>query len=187
LNLLFVGLDWARKGGDIAVAALDQLLAQNLDARLTVVGRCPERHATHPAIRHVGFLNKAKPRDRARLTKLYSEAHLLVLPSRGDCTPMVVAEAMAHGTPVLATDTGGIAEQIGGAGGRVLAQYSTPGQWAEAITQMTRNRDQYAFASDAAFDRANAVFNWDHWASEIATLAQSACEAARRPRIAAAS
>ncbi|CAN0604503.1 unnamed protein product, partial [Ectocarpus sp. 12 AP-2014] len=90
LNLLFVGLDWARKGGDIAVAALDRLRAAGVDAHLTVVGRCPEKYKRHSAITVAGFLNKNRPRDAAKLNQLYTQAHLLLLPSRGDCTPMVL-------------------------------------------------------------------------------------------------
>jgi glycosyltransferase involved in cell wall biosynthesis len=186
INLLFVGLDWARKGGDVAVAALDQILASGREADLTIVGRCPERHRRHPNIRNVGFLNKARARDRACLVRLYREAHLLVLPSRGDCTPMVVAEAMAHGSPVLATDTGGIAAQIGGPGaGRVLPVHAPPSLWAETILELTADRDAYAMMAETAFDRAFDVFNWHEWADQIAGLARQAIQADAPAAIAA--
>ncbi len=171
LNLLFVGLDWARKGGDVAVAALNRLNADRPRATLNVVGRCPTRYRDHPEIVATGFVNKSSARGRARLSALYRDAHLLVLPSRGDCTPMVVAEAMAHGTPVLATDTGGIAEQVGGGGaGRVLPPCTPPEDWAEAILSMTADRDGYKMASDAAFDRAHGLFSWDSWAAAVGTV-----------------
>lgn len=173
LKLLFIGLDWARKGGDIAVATLDQLNADGCPAELTIVGRCPERHRHHPAIVNAGFLNKTKAKNRTRLSALYRDAHLLLLPSRGDCTPMVIAEAMAHGTPVLATDTGGVAEQIGrGGAGRVLPPMASPQEWATAACNMTRDRDGYELMSDAAFDRSRTLFSWDQWASSIYSLIQ---------------
>ncbi len=167
LNLLFVGLDWERKGGDVAVMALKQLRDAGRDAQLTVVGRCPERHRADPAITDMGFLTKNRPRDARRLAALYKAAHLLLLPTRADCTPMVVAEAMAHGTPVLATDTGGIAEQIGDAAGRVLPPFSEPTEWARAILQMTGDEDRYRFLSDAAFERAETHLSWSRWAAGI--------------------
>lgn len=168
VQLLFVGIDWARKGGDIAVEALKRLIAAGQPATLTIVGACPERHREHPAIHHVGHLSKSNAKDRAQLQALYRAAHLLLLPSRGDCTPMVIPEAMAYGTPVLATDTGGIAEQIGGAGaGRVLPPMTPPDDWATAIQEMTSGSDSYAFRSDAAFDRRQAVFCWDRWADGV--------------------
>ena len=168
LNLLFVGLDWTRKGGDVAVAALDRLRADGVDAHLTVVGRCPARHRDHSALTYAGFLNKNQPRDAAKLARLYQEAHLLLLPSRGDCTPIVVAEAMAHGTPVLATEVGGIPAQIGGTGaGRILPLYSDPALWADTIRNMTQDSDTYGFLSDAAFERSRTHFSWTAWAQGI--------------------
>lgn len=193
LELLFVGLDWTRKGGDIAVAALDSLATRGQRARLTIVGRAPEHLRTRDDIRITGFLNKNRPRDLARLTALYREAHLLLLPSRADCTPMVVAEAMAHATPVIATDTGGIAALIGGGGaGRVLPPFAPPGAWGDAIRQATADPDSYALMSDAAFEGAAARLSWDAWARGIEMTAHHVTAGAEtgagagRPRAGAA-
>lgn len=182
LNLLFVGIDWVRKGGDVAVATLGLLRARGIDAQLTIVGRCPDRHLNHPAIQAAGFLNKNRPKDAALLSRLYTEAHLLVLPSRADCTPMVIAEAMAHGTPVLATDVGGIGTQVGGSGaGDLMAPYAPPEAWADRIEDMTASQDRYNFLSDTAFDRAETRLNWAVWAERIETLVQQAVEVGRLP------
>ena len=172
IELLFVGLDWVRKGGDVAVATLDALIAAGHAARLTIVGRCPDRHRAHPAIRSVGFLDKNRPKSARRLARLFARSHLLLLPSRADCTPIVVAEAMAHGTPVLATDTGGIRNQIGAAGaGRLMPPFATPATWAAAIAEITGDPDAYRMLSDAAFDRAATHLSWDAWADGIIRLA----------------
>lgn len=174
LNLLFVGIDWERKGGDIAVAAVDLLRGGGHDVTLSVVGRCPERHRDHPAIRSIGFLNKNRPRDRARLSRLYGEAHLLLLPSRGDCTPMVVAEAMAHGTPVLASDTGGIRNQIGQSAGMILSRFDSPANWASAILRMTSDEGRYRFAMDACLDRSQNSLCWSIWAARVEAITRRA-------------
>jgi glycosyltransferase involved in cell wall biosynthesis len=175
LNLMFVGLDWVRKGGDVAVATLDTLLARGINAHLTIVGRCPQAHRSHPHITYAGYLNKNRPRDARKLATLYSNAHLFLLPSRADCTPMVVTEAMAHGTPVLASDTGGIAGQIGGDGtGRVMAPFATPEDWANTIAELTSDPAAYDFMSDAAFERAERHLSWTNWAGRVESSIRTA-------------
>lgn len=47
------------------------------------------------------------------LQRAYAHADLLVMPSRSESYGMAVAEALAHGVPVLATGVGGLSEAIG--------------------------------------------------------------------------
>lgn len=171
LELVFVGADWRRKGGDIALAVLDQLHAEGVSAHLTLVGGIPDHVKGHPNVTVAGFLDKSRPRDLIRLSEIYTRAHLMILPTRGDCTPMVIAEAMAHGTPVLVTETGGTPEMLGGSGaGQTLPMDANAQDWAKAIRSMTDTDWTYQFFADAAFDRAHARFSWDIWASDIARI-----------------
>ncbi len=181
LELMLVATDWERKGGDIAVAALNALLAQGRDVRLTIVGACPERYRSHPAIRAAGYLDKNNRRDAGLLAAFYKAAHLLLVPSRADCTPMVVAEAMAWGMPVLGANVGGIARQIGAGAGRVLDLFTPPAHWADEIEAMTGTRDLYEMMSDAAFDRAREHLSWDAWATEIETMLRGALDRVAAP------
>jgi glycosyltransferase involved in cell wall biosynthesis len=173
LRLLFVGTDWVRKGGDIAIATLESLRARGRNARLTVVGRCPEVHARRPDVNWLGYLDKNRPRDRKALVAAYSDAHLLLLPSRADCTPMVVAEALAHGTPVIATNTGGISSLIGQSAGVLMPDLSRPAQWADEILALVDDKDRYAFTSESGFERAQTRLSWAAWAQEITEIMQT--------------
>lgn len=173
LELLFVTSDWVRKGGEIAVATLDRLRASGVAAHLTVVGRLPTQYAHHPGITAVGYLNKNRPHHAAHLARLYARTHLMILPTRADCTPMVIPEAMAHGTPVLATQVGGIGSLLGGEGtGRTLPLEAGPAEWAQTICEMTKNADLYEMLSDAARDRAENHLNWDIWSNEVLSILQ---------------
>ena len=175
LKLLFVGLDWVRKGGDIVVQTLDMLRQRGVEAELTLVGRPPKSLQGHPGVCIAGFLDKNRPRDAIKLTRLYTKAHLLLLPSRADCTPMVVAEAMAHGTPVIGTETGGLASLLGGAGtGKLLPPSAAPQDWVAAIQQCTTQPEAYAMLSEAAFDRASTALLWSHWADRMHGIALEA-------------
>ncbi|NNL71786.1 MAG: glycosyltransferase family 4 protein [Silicimonas sp.] len=171
LELLFVGLDWVRKGGDVVIAALDALKADDRRAHLTVIGACPERHRNRRDVTYLGYLDKNRRRDAARIAAAYRRAHLLLLPSRADCTPMVVSEAMAHGAPVLATDTGGLGAMIrASGGGRLISEFAAPRDWAQSIRDVTDDADDYAFMADAGIDHVQSRASWAHWAGNLCNL-----------------
>lgn len=175
IELLFVGLDWTRKGGDIAVAALEELRRAGRDARLTLVGGVPDGLERAKGIEVAEHLDQNDPRDASRLAKFYTRAHLLILPTRGDCTPMVLGEALSYGTPVVATDVGGIAESIGGPGlGMLMPLEAGASEWAMAIDELTCDPTLWAMMSDAARDRAGGALTWDAWADRILGLARVA-------------
>jgi glycosyltransferase involved in cell wall biosynthesis len=54
------------------------------------------------------------PLSAAALSTSYDAADLLVLPSRSESYGMVVAEALSHGLPVVASAVGGVSEALGG-------------------------------------------------------------------------
>lgn len=168
LHLLFVGNDWERKGGDLAVSTLQVLQRMGVDAHLTIVGHAPKYYGSDPRISIEGYLNKNKSDQAGKLTYLYEKAHFLLAPSRADCTPMVIAEAMAFGTPTLASDTGGIATLIGGPGtGKLMSTSADPDDWAREIVNLTSNQFAYQAMSDACFDRAGSRLTWRAWCRDV--------------------
>ncbi len=58
---------------------------------------------------------------RTLIDRLFAESHFLLLPSRADCAPVVIAEAGSFGVPVVASDVGGISTAVrNGINGYVL-------------------------------------------------------------------
>ncbi|HEX4956219.1 MAG TPA: glycosyltransferase family 4 protein [Thermoanaerobaculia bacterium] len=111
LSILFCGATIYRKGFDLLVEAFADLLAVEPGATLTVVGPLVEeahRLARLPSerVRAVGSL------PQAALARELQRADLLVLPSRNDSYGMVVAEALATGTPVIVSDMVGAKELV---------------------------------------------------------------------------
>lgn len=172
VRLLWVGTAWERKGGPLAVAALDALRATGVSAQLVLAGDVPGGALrAHPGVTVAGFLDKNRPRDRERLSRLFAEAHLFILPTRADCTPMVVAEANAHGTPCLVTDVGGVTSLVDeGRNGATLDPAAGPREWARAIRALTRDPDKHAGLCRASLEHARNRLSWDSWARDLSTL-----------------
>ena len=170
-RLLFIGKDWDRKGGALAVAAVEALAGQGVDARLTVVGCNPEGLADHPQVDVEGYLDKNTPQGAARLSGLFGAAHLFVLPTRADCTPMVVAEAKAHGLPVLITETGGIGSLMApGRNGAMLPPAADGQAWAAAILDLVRDPEDYARLRQSSFAHCHDRLTWQAWARDVTAI-----------------
>ncbi len=109
--LLAVGNLVAVKGIDILLDAL----AQTSDApwHLTVIGDGPDRQALERRATSLGIGKRVTFVGRVAHDELgdwYRAADLLALPSRSEGVPNVLLEALACGTPYVATAVGGVAE-----------------------------------------------------------------------------
>jgi glycosyltransferase involved in cell wall biosynthesis len=74
-----------------------------------------------------------------RLVDLYRKADIFVLPSRGDCMPQAVTEAIACGLPVVATSVGSIPEMVtDGVNGHLVPPHD-PRALHQALTRLVDN------------------------------------------------
>jgi glycosyltransferase involved in cell wall biosynthesis len=114
---LFVGKLEERKGADLLLRAVAALPARARDGlRLRLVGDGPLAPEARSFAGRFPCVEYAGPLPRERLFEEYRGADLLVLPSRHDPWGFVTNEAMAMGTPVLASRQAGSAELAGRAG-----------------------------------------------------------------------
>ncbi len=161
-ELLLVGVDWIRKGGDLALEVLQDLRQLGIQARLTVVGCSPPPGVRHPDLEVHPFLNKQDRRDLARLLSLYERSHFLIVPSLAECFGIVYAEASSMGVPSLARDSGGVSNAVlDGVNGRLFPYHATADQYAAHIAEHFSDPDLYERSALAAFDHHDQQLSWD--------------------------
>lgn len=140
LKLLFVG-DGPQKKELIATAA-----QRGVSERLIITG-----NATDPA-------------------PYYRAMDIFVLPSLSEQSPSVIAEAMASGLPVVATDVGDVREMLGGdEGGIVIAPRDDQGM-AQGIRRFLREPDLAAKKAKFARRRAEGLFGIDRMINSYLSL-----------------
>jgi glycosyltransferase involved in cell wall biosynthesis len=112
-RLLFVGPLVPRKGVHLLLEALaDPRLPADLTLQLA--GDGPERAALEDQARRAGLAERVRFLGfRTEVPQLLAEADAFVLPSLLEQQPLALTEAMAAGLPCLATDVGGVADQLG--------------------------------------------------------------------------
>ncbi len=104
-QILFVGGDFERKGGDLLLKVYMERFASSADLHLVTKQPPP---GLPPNVQVYTDLGPNNPCLRA----LYAQADLFVLPTRADVSSWVALEAMATGRPVIATRMGGIPDIV---------------------------------------------------------------------------
>lgn len=115
-QVLFVGGDFRRKGGDLLV---DWYRCRGRDlSRLVVVSADPEAAAA----RSLGVeVHTDLSPNSARLRDLYAGSDVFVMPSRSEPFGIAAVEALASGLPVVATAQGGLTDIVeDGVNGRLV-------------------------------------------------------------------
>jgi glycogen(starch) synthase len=109
-----IGRFVTQKGFDVLLDAFGRLADRpGFDHRLVLAGDGPERAALQDRARRLGIVDRVSftgATDRSATASLFRGADLFVLASRHEPFGIVVLEALAAGTPVVASDVGGVSE-----------------------------------------------------------------------------
>ncbi len=134
-------------------------LNKQLPCRLLFVGDGPELPAVQQLARDLGVFDRvASLPPRADCVELLQHADLFVLPSRSEGFGLAALEAMACGTPVVATAVGGLPEVVEHGATGLLTDPHQPEQLALALQTLLQDQQLWTRMSLAARQAAEQRF-----------------------------
>ena len=181
-QILFVGFINFNKGVDVLLSAMHRLASQGAPGRLLLVGgshyrntRLQEQRLRDQASSlqlgdRLSFLGRRSPREVAQLM---AQSSVVVLPSRAESFGAVLVEALACGTPVVATRCGG-PEDIVVDGVGELVPVGEPVALADALSRVLAASGQYDRARLRQF--ALQRFGWNTIVDRIHDVYEEALE-----------
>jgi glycosyltransferase involved in cell wall biosynthesis len=152
-TILFVGRVEKRKGADVLLGAVPQILAKIPDCRFVFIGSISEDVKTQiaEASPQVSFLSMI---PHEALPEWYQRAAIFVAPSRWDNSPNTIYEAMACGTPVVASRVGGIPEVIDDGVSGLLVSPGDSRALGEAIISLLLDKPRLEKMGQRAYEKA---------------------------------
>jgi len=161
-RLLFIGLDWVRKGGPTLLAAFRKLRAELPDAELWIVGQeRPAGEEPEPGVHWRGRIYRTTPEGDAEIARLQREATAYVMPSLFDPFPNVFLEAMAHGLPCVGADRCSMPEVIEHGVTGLIAPAGDADGLAEMLLKLSGAPDRARAMGQAGRRRCLERFTWD--------------------------
>jgi glycosyltransferase involved in cell wall biosynthesis len=183
VDLLHVGSTIARKRIDVLLRVFARVLAGNPEVRLIRVGgpftaeqRTLARDlGVEPSIVVLPFL------DRSTLASVYRRSALVLLPSEREGFGLPVLEALACGTPIVASDID-VLREVGGPAAMYCATDDIDA-WTATVTRARAERHQdpqgWRARQQAGTERA-AAFSWSRYAADLVAIYTRLAQGERR-------
>jgi glycosyltransferase involved in cell wall biosynthesis len=191
-GLLYVGnSDDLNKGARYLIEAAALLRDRGVDFHLTFVDRpgaeaAPRMVEARGLDARVTFVNRERAAlglgrlSDAELARVYNEAQVVVSPSLYEGFGLPAAEAMACGTPVVATTAGAFPEVIAAGGTGVLVPPGDAVALADAVAGLLASPDRRVVMGAAGVERINTQFSWRVCAQKTALLYEDVLDQAAR-------
>jgi glycosyltransferase involved in cell wall biosynthesis len=172
-RLLFLGVEWERKGGPIALETFRILQGRGLNPTLHIIGCVPpEDLSGEKNITVIPFLDKNNPTELQKLQSVIAGTDMLLLPTRAECAGVVFSEASAYGIPSISTDTGGVRSVIKEAvNGYLLLPGAQASAYAEKIESLYRQPALLHSLKQTSRKYFESTLNWEHWGQAFCQIA----------------
>ncbi len=161
--VFYVGRLVFEKGLDLLLKAAPRILAHREKVKFVIAGKGPYAEHLHDRARQMGLYHKfyfTGYIDDLTRNALFSTADVAVFPSFYEPFGIVALEAMAAGTPVVVTDTGGLGEVVHHGKNGLKAFPNNPESLADNILWILSYPEQAKALRDQAYRDLETEYNW---------------------------
>jgi glycosyltransferase involved in cell wall biosynthesis len=161
-NLLFFGVEWYRKGGDLAFDIAKTLNKHGLPTELNIIGCDPLVNKPLPDfIKTHGFINKTTQEGLEKINRVLSKTHFLIHPARAEANCCVLPEANSFGVPCVTTNVGGIPTVIkDNINGKLFSPRDGIDTYCDFITNSFTDFTGYKNLARSSFHEYQSRLNW---------------------------
>jgi len=170
--VLFVGRLVHEKGAHVLVNAVPKVL-QKTNAKFVIVGNGYMRDQLSDLVRGMGLAHKVMFTgfvDDETLRKLQKCADVSVVPSLFEPFGIVALEAMAAGSPLVVSDTGGLSEIVSHEVDGVKVYAGNPDSLSWGITRVLTDQGFANRLRANAYRKVQEKYNWDTIAQQTKTV-----------------
>jgi len=183
--LTFVGRVQPLKAPDILIKAAHQFTLENPQlrnrVRIIICGGLSGTGLDKPdslisLVKELQLLDLViflPPSSREKLATVYKASTLVAVPSYSESFGLVAVEAQACGTPVLATNVGGLKTTVSDNKSGLLINGHDPRTWAQAIAQIVLNENELVRLKLGAREHA-LKFSWDKTVQGLVSVYEKA-------------
>jgi len=172
LHILFLGIDWERKGGNIAIDACRWLNDNGVETTIHIIGakQIDDSLKNLQYVDYVGFLNKNDASQYRKFVDIISMCHCLLLPTKAECAGIAFCESSAYGLPAFSYYTGGVPNYVlNGRNGYLLPLGASGADFGRKIKDCLLTGEMERMSKEAV-EIYRERLNWNTWGEKTARV-----------------
>lgn len=169
-TILFVGIDFERKGGKVVLEAFKEVKKEIPKARLVIVG--PQLVSLPDGVECLGFITKNTPEGLLKFKQAYMDASVFVMPSLYEPFGVVFLEAMAYGLPCIGADNCAMPEIIDHNKTGFLVPPGDSSSLSGKIIELLKDPLLARKMGENGYEKVTRYFTWNHVAERVVQYMQ---------------
>lgn len=163
-SILFIGVDFYRKGGKQMLHAFQQVRKRLPNASLNIIGpnSLSEPAELMKGVNHLGYLNRDIPEQKKQFDYAFEKASILILPSLYEPFGIAAIEAMVNQLPPLLPNSWAFPEMVTPGENGELYEQGNIDDMVDKMEQMLDNPEQLKLMGDAGRKKVLNHYTWDH-------------------------